>query len=1526
MSINNITRTNTVDEWRIQTNQSAAELNTIETGNYNKTAGTLSVTGAANVILSGTGTALQVSNTALFQTQVVVGNEISLGQQSTATGNLGVGGVTSLYGPGTALYVANNITSNGNVTVKNTIVANNITVNSNTVIVGTANIGYLGVANTGVFGKAVTVGTTLDVTGNTTSGNLTTSNATETGTLRVGTLATIGNTIVVAANTITGNLTANNNVVAINSVIADNGTITNNLSASYVTANVVGDNIRIAANGTFGETTATTINATNARISANANVAHLTASGSLVADNARITANATASHVIVTGSLVADSARITANATFGETTATTINTTNARISGNANVAHLTSSGSLVADNARITANATAAYVLANVVGNNIAITANGTFGETTATTINTTNARISANANVAHLTASGSLVADNARIAANLTASYVVANVNGNNIAITANGSFGETTATTINATNARISGNANAVNFTASSSVVTPASRITGTTDSTSNTTGAIIVDGGLAVAKSIYTTGGASFIKPNAATTVMIGDSSITNNSAGNLVVGSANVANGGAQGQLTVYGNETVTGNLTAGNVNTSGMVYAGTLRTTGRADFGGTLTAAATTLSSASITGSLTVGGDFTIVGQTLFDTNVIKLRSTTKESGSGYDYLTVNRVNAPIILDGNNDFINQSSHGYTAGQNVSFTLLSTGIATIANNTTYRVLNANTNYFQVANTATPGVPINFIGSGTGVATDLDNRDAQVRWDETNKQWQLRDVTNTSDTTAYSKILTANLITDSTSTSSSSLLASATAVKTTYDAIGTANTNMKNYVDVKETTSQANVGLGLISVTTAYQANVGNGLIIAANTSQANVGAGLISYQTTSQANVGAGLLAYQTTSQANVGLALINAKSYTDTANTNLKNYTDTTISTANTNVVRYVDTQVTANVLNSGAAIVLAQNFSATITDTDPGNGKFQLNNSTVGSATILYLDFLDTYGANVAPTILSFADSTNTTKGHVRLSTFGKSTANNALFAVTNVTGGTGYYKVAGTYVNGTGTFNANDLVMMQFNRAGNVGAQGVVGAQGSVGAQGPQGFQGIGYEGITSTNNLTPASSGNITFTTNQQGAFVSGSRVRVYNTASNYFEGTVTITTGTSWSVAADYSVGTTAATSWAITSVGVRGAQGFTGPTGSTGGTGPQGPQGVAGAQGVQGAQGASGAQGPQGGFSTNSDAQVNSLGLGVAASGVQGSITATGLISTTGGIKANVRTISANTSLTSNSFGALVECTASGVYIDLPTTHSTNNGARIVVYNSSNGDIYVRNGGTGLGGLYASGTTQITVKLSNIVEFVSNGTTWVTINSPNYYDSRVYRRLMIGSTDISLIPNDGYIYAANNIVSGGVITGKQLTVNTPGGIGTLNLYGQTTSAYTFVYNSGTGSSDQTVTFAHSANGVLGNFDNTGNFTATLNITAYSDKRLKTNIQKIDNALDKVGQLNGYTFDRTDKKDEPRQTGVIAQEVLEVLPEAVLGSEETTYSVAYGNMMGLMIEAIKELKAEIDILKNK
>lgn len=110
----------------------------------------------------------------------------------------------------------------------------------------------------------------------------------------------------------------------------------------------------------------------------------------------------------------------------------------------------------------------------------------------------------------------------------------------------------------------------------------------------------------------------------------------------------------------------------------------------------------------------------------------------------------------------------------------------------------------------------------------------------------------------------------------------------------------------------------------------------------------------------------------------------------------------------------------------------------------------------------------------------------------------------------------------------------------------------------------------------------------------------------------------------------------------------------------------------------------------------------------------------------------------------------------------------------------------------------------------------------------------------------------------------------------------------------------------------------------------FDDAGSFTATSNITAYSDRKLKDNLEVIPNALGKVSQLTGYTYDRIDM-DGVRQSGLIAQDVQEVLPEVIVSnvdpdSGEETLSLAYGNMIGLLVEAVKELKAEVEELKGK
>lgn len=112
-----------------------------------------------------------------------------------------------------------------------------------------------------------------------------------------------------------------------------------------------------------------------------------------------------------------------------------------------------------------------------------------------------------------------------------------------------------------------------------------------------------------------------------------------------------------------------------------------------------------------------------------------------------------------------------------------------------------------------------------------------------------------------------------------------------------------------------------------------------------------------------------------------------------------------------------------------------------------------------------------------------------------------------------------------------------------------------------------------------------------------------------------------------------------------------------------------------------------------------------------------------------------------------------------------------------------------------------------------------------------------------------------------------------------------------------------------------------------------DSSGNGTFNANVTAYSDIRLKEDVKTIDNALDKVCKLRGVEYTR--KQTGAREIGVIANEVKEVVPELVTVTDlrsdinpdelNDVHTMKYQNTVGLLIEAIKDLKAEIEELKK-
>lgn len=119
-------------------------------------------------------------------------------------------------------------------------------------------------------------------------------------------------------------------------------------------------------------------------------------------------------------------------------------------------------------------------------------------------------------------------------------------------------------------------------------------------------------------------------------------------------------------------------------------------------------------------------------------------------------------------------------------------------------------------------------------------------------------------------------------------------------------------------------------------------------------------------------------------------------------------------------------------------------------------------------------------------------------------------------------------------------------------------------------------------------------------------------------------------------------------------------------------------------------------------------------------------------------------------------------------------------------------------------------------------------------------------------------------------------------------------------------------------------------HPTSGVQLMMNGNGNF---YNVYIRSDIRLKRNLKKIENAVDKVDKLNGYIYEKTDKiggTEFKVEAGIIAQELKEVLPEAVeavsMDNGEETLTVSSAATIALLVNAIKELKARVEYLESK
>jgi len=200
------------------------------------------------------------------------------------------------------------------------------------------------------------------------------------------------------------------------------------------------------------------------------------------------------------------------------------------------------------------------------------------------------------------------------------------------------------------------------------------------------------------------------------------------------------------------------------------------------------------------------------------------------------------------------------------------------------------------------------------------------------------------------------------------------------------------------------------------------------------------------------------------------------------------------------------------------------------------------------------------------------------------------------------------------------------------------------------------------------------------------------------------------------------------------------------------------------------------------------------------------------------------------------------------------------------------------------------------------------------FWSQGTQYseTDMRAPIFYDTNTAYYVDPASTsNISNLHLDGYIH-----VSRSNTTGNGIILADDGDIVDLN---DGYCAMRFSYG----------VRVHSANrggGAVHTLHSNGTFTASGDVVAYSDARVKENIEPITDALEKTLSLKGVYYNRTDKEDKSRKIGVIAQEIIEVLPEVVTEDDQGMLGVSYGNITAVLIEAIKELSKKVEELENK
>ena len=293
-----------------------------------------------------------------------------------------------------------------------------------------------------------------------------------------------------------------------------------------------------------------------------------------------------------------------------------------------------------------------------------------------------------------------------------------------------------------------------------------------------------------------------------------------------------------------------------------------------------------------------------------------------------------------------------------------------------------------------------------------------------------------------------------------------------------------------------------------------------------------------------------------------------------------------------------------------------------------------------------------------------------------------------------------------------------------------------------------------------------------------------------------------------------------------------------------------------------------------------------------------------------------------------TLEAETGLTYNS-GTLAQGSGD-LIIDCPAD---------IVLDADGGNIEMKDDGLHFYSISRSGDNAIIQSVISDGDVIIQGNdggstiTALTLDMSDAGSAYFNNMVGIGTTTPG---TDGYSYAEDLVIKAGASAsdGAGLSINSLGRqYGVISFLDSAGAAGEIFY-------DHTSNYLYFKTNAVSRWslDASGNMIASGNVTAFgsvSDERLKENIEVIENPIEKVKKLKGVTF--TYKKNKKKGTGLIAQDLEKVLPEAVYTSEtiadkkegeesEEHLAIRYGNTVGLLVEAIKELEARIKELEDK